>query len=245
VLPQNGEIFFSCGRSAGSDGGMWLIAADAATGKVRWRAKGGSSGDLVLSNGKELMLTRVYYSMANGSRIGGGKEPAGLLRTTPYLTYLSVMDHMATVEPLLSSQKHEELTDGRITGEALAFSDKLGVAAWRYRFGVPKEMMKKDKENHRFIYARADGKNRWLLDEDIRQQMVGAVLAGETAYLAGVPTSRQEKDKGELWVLSMADGKRLQTLTLDSKPVYDGLSAAGGRLYLAAEDGTLTCFGAK
>ncbi|HOX08157.1 MAG TPA: PQQ-binding-like beta-propeller repeat protein [Planctomycetota bacterium] len=245
VLPQNGEIFFSCGRSAGSDGGMWLLAADAATGKVRWRAKAGSSGDLVLSNGKELMMTRVYYNMANGARVGGGKEPPGLLRTTPYLTYLSVMDYMATVEPLLSHQKHEELTDGRITGEALAFSEKLGVAAWRYRFGVPKEMMKKEKADQRFIYARADGKNLWLLDEGIKQQMVGAVLAGETAYLAGVPASLDPKEKGELWVLSGTDGKKLQTLTLDVKPVYDGLSAAGGKLYLAAEDGTLTCFGAK
>jgi hypothetical protein len=108
---------------------------------------------------------------------------------------------------------------------------------------VPKEMMKKGKENHRFIYARSEGKNRWLLDEDIRQQMVGAVLAGETAYLAGVPTSLDPKDKGELWVLAGADGKKLQTITLDSWPVYDGLSAAGGRLYLAGEDGRLTCFG--
>ncbi|HOX07808.1 MAG TPA: PQQ-binding-like beta-propeller repeat protein [Planctomycetota bacterium] len=245
VMPQNGEIFFSCGRSAGVDGGMWVFAADAATGKVRWRTKGGTSGDLFLSDGKELMLTRVRYSIANGGRVGGGKEPPGLLRATPYLTYVSVMDLMATVEPLLASNKHEELTDGRITGEALAFSDKLGVAAWRYRFGVPKEMMKKGKENHRFIYAVSEGKNRWLLDEDIRQQMLGVVLAGETAYLAGVPASLDPKDKGELWVLSGTDGKKLQTLTLDSKPVYDGLSAAGGRLYLAAEDGTLTCFGAK
>ena len=244
VLPQNGEIFFTCGRSASVDGGMWIFGADAATGKVRWRTKGGSCGDMFLSNGKDLMLTRAYYNPANGARLGGGREPAGLLRTTHYYTAVSTLDYMATVEPLLSSQKHIELTDGRITGENLAFSDKLGVAAWRYRFGVPKEMMKKDKADQRFIYAAAEGKNKWLLDEAISQQMVGVVLAGETAYMAGVPTSLDAKDKGELWVLSGADGKKLQTLPLESRPVYDGLSAAGGRLYLAAEDGRLTCFGA-
>lgn len=245
VLPQNGEIFFTCGRSASADGGMWIFGADAATGKVRWRAEGGSSGDMFLSNGKELMLTRNFYNPTNGARLPGGRQPVGLLHTTHYYTPVSVLDYMACVEPLLSSQKHIELTDGRITGEALAFSDKLGVAAWRYRFGVPAAIMKKNKPNQRFIYATAGGKNLWLQDDNINQQMVGAVLAGETVYLAGVPTSLDPRDKCELWVLAGADGTRLQTLTLEDKPVYDGLSAAGGRLYVACEDGTLTCLGAK
>ncbi|MCG3178758.1 MAG: Outer membrane protein assembly factor BamB [Phycisphaerae bacterium] len=245
VLPLNGDIFFACGRSASVDGGMWVFGAEAATGKVRWRAKGGSSGDMFLSDGKDLMLTKVFYSPANGSRLPGGKKPTGLLHTTHYYTPVSVLDYMACVEPLLSSHKHIELTDGRIAGEMLAFSDKLGVAAWRYRFGVPAAMMKKNKANQRFIYAKADGKNLWLLDDNISQQMVGAVLAGDTAYLAGVPTSLDPRDRCELWVLAGADGKRLQTLTLEDRPAYDGLSAAGGRLYLACENGALTCLGAK
>ena len=243
IMPMNGEVFFTCGRSASADGGMWIFAADAATGKIRWRTRGGSSGDMFTSDGKELMLTKIFYHLANGSRVGGGKEIHGLLRTTPYLTYVSVLDYMACVEPLLSNQKHIELTDGRITGENLAWSDTLGVAAWRYRFGVPKDMMKKEKANQRFIYAKADGKNRWLLDEDIKQQMVGVVLAGGTAYFVGVPTSLDPNDKSELWVISVSDGKKLQTLPLDAHPVYDGLSAAAGRLYLTTEDGRLICFG--
>jgi outer membrane protein assembly factor BamB len=245
VMPMNGEIFFASGRSVGADGGMWIFAADAATGKVRWRSRGGSSGDIFASDGKKLMLTRGFYQISNGARIGGStrKKLPGLLHATHYFGNVSVIDYMACVKPLLSGNKHIELTDGRITGEALAFSKKLGVAAWRYRFGVPKKMMKKKLKNQRFIYAIAGGKNKWLLDENIKQQMVGVVLAGETAYMAGLPVSLDPKDKSQLWVLSGVDGKRLQTISLGSRPVYDGLSTAGGRLYLANEDGTLTCYG--
>lgn len=53
------------------------------------------------------------------------------------------------------------------------------------------------------------------------------MLAGDTAYAAGLPTSLDPNDKSELWVLSGADGKKLQTITLEGRPVYDGLSAAG------------------
>lgn len=245
VMPMNNEIFFTCGRSANVEGGIWLFAADATTGKIRWRTRGGSSGDMFLSDGKELMLTKNFFQLANGARIGGAKKNAGLLHTTSYLTYVSVIDYMSCVEPSLSSEKHVELTDGRITGENLAFSDKLGVAAWRYRFGVPGPMMKKEKGGQRFLYAVSEGKNAWLLDDSIRQQMMGVVLAGDTAYMAGVPTIDKSDQKPELWVLAGADGRKLQILPLDARPVYDGLSAAGGRLYLATDDGQLFCYGAK
>jgi outer membrane protein assembly factor BamB len=244
VMPLNGEIFFTCGRAAKVDGGLWLLAVNAATGKVRWRVQGGSSADMFLSdNGKELLLTKNFYNVSNGGR-AGRQDFKGLLHTTHYLTPVAIQDYMACVEPNLAHQKHVDLTDKRITGENLAFSDKLGVAAWRYRFGVPKELMKKEKTDQRFLYAKADGKQLWLIDENLRLQMTGVVLAGDTAYMAGIPTPPDPTQKAELWVLAGADGKKLQTLPLDSYPVYDGLSAANGRLYLATEDGVLTCFGA-
>ncbi|MBE7466617.1 MAG: PQQ-binding-like beta-propeller repeat protein [Planctomycetes bacterium] len=248
VLPLNGEIFFTCGRSVGVDGGLFMFAVDAASGKIRWRKRGGTSGgDFFLSDGKDLYLTKTSYKIANGERILGGKAATtpGLLRTTAYLSPVSVCDYMACVEPALSHQKHVELTDGNTTGENLAFNASVGVAAWRYRFGVPPDLMKKDLAGKRFLYARnADKSIRWRMDEGFKLQMLGVVLAGEHAYMAGVPTEKDSAAKSELWVLGMGDGKTLQALPLDGKPVYDGLSTAGGRLYLSHEDGTLCCFGA-
>ena len=40
-------------------------------------------------------------------------------------------------------------------------------------------------------------------------------------------------------------GKKLKTYKLSAPPVYEGLAAAGGRLYAATIDGKLLCFGKK
>jgi hypothetical protein len=245
VMPLNDNVYFTCGRAVRLEGGIRMFAVEAATGKVRWRKPGGTSGDLFLSDGKDLHLTRVAFRPDTGERVLGAYKAKGLLQTTQYFSPVSVMDYMACVEPALSNKKHIDLTDGRIAGENLAFSEDLGIAAWRYRFGVPAAMMNKSKADERFIYATSGGQNRWLQDEGIRQQMMGVVLAGDAAFLAGVPTALDPREKSELWVCAMADGKRLQTLQLDARPVYDGLSAAGGRLYLTAEDGRVLCLGAK
>jgi hypothetical protein len=61
-----------------------------------------------------------------------------------------------------------------------------------------------------------------------------AKLAEQDAVLAG--------EKGALLcAVSAADGKKLSQHQLDSLPVFDGLIAAGGRLYLATTDGSVLC----
>ena len=53
-----------------------------------------------------------------------------------------------------------------------------------------------------------------------------------------------EGGKGSVVVaVSKADGQKLAAWRLDSAPVFDGLSAAGGRLFMAGTDGTLVCLG--
>jgi len=80
------------------------------------------------------------------------------------------------------------------------------------------------------------------------------VLAGKTLFVAGPPDVLDPEDplaafegrKGALlWAVSPADGRRLAEYKLDSPPVFDGLIAAGGRLYMARRDGTVACWGAK
>jgi outer membrane protein assembly factor BamB len=48
----------------------------------------------------------------------------------------------------------------------------------------------------------------------------------------------------QLWAVSAADGKKLAEYPLDALPVFDGLIAADGNLYLSSQDGKLTCFAA-
>ncbi len=50
---------------------------------------------------------------------------------------------------------------------------------------------------------------------------------------------------GLLRVVSAADGKKLAEYPLKSPPVFDGMAAAGGKLYLALIDGSILCFGGE
>ena len=88
------------------------------------------------------------------------------------------------------------------------------------------------------------------------------VLADKTLFLAGPPEpaelrtrelTLQNLDKAEaafqgrrgaaLCVVDATGGKSLAQYELESSPVFDGMIAAQGRIFLSLEDGSLVCFG--
>ncbi|MCX7886478.1 MAG: PQQ-like beta-propeller repeat protein, partial [Verrucomicrobiae bacterium] len=77
------------------------------------------------------------------------------------------------------------------------------------------------------------------------------VKAADVLFVAGPPDDFDEKDpygpfegrKGaRLWAVATRDGKKLAEWTLDTPPVFDGLIAAQGCLFMALEDGSLVCW---
>jgi hypothetical protein len=90
----------------------------------------------------------------------------------------------------------------------------------------------------------------WQAWKDVRIRAM--VLAGDTLFCAGPPDVLTEADPlaafegragGRLLAVSSADGKTLSEAALDAPPVFDGLIAAGGRLYLVDRAGGVRCFG--
>jgi hypothetical protein len=80
------------------------------------------------------------------------------------------------------------------------------------------------------------------------------VLAGEHLFVAGPPDVLDSEDpmapfegrKGMvLRALDAASGKQLAEIKMGSAPVFDGMSAAGGKLLISLRNGDLVCFGAK
>ncbi|MCH5374296.1 MAG: PQQ-binding-like beta-propeller repeat protein [Planctomycetes bacterium] len=78
------------------------------------------------------------------------------------------------------------------------------------------------------------------------------VLAGDRLFVAGVPdvvdpddplASLEGRKGAMLQVFSTRDGSLVHSYPLTSSPMFDGLSAARGRLYLATADGKVTCYG--
>jgi len=102
--------------------------------------------------------------------------------------------------------------------------------------------------------------------DNLAVQVNAMVLTGQTLFVAGPPdvvdedqaaksphapdTERKlaeqeaafEGQRGALLVaVSAKDGKKLAAYRLDSMPVFDGLAAANGRLYLTTADGKILC----
>jgi hypothetical protein len=92
--------------------------------------------------------------------------------------------------------------------------------------------------------------NKHLWNSKTLVQFRAMVLAGDALFGAGwkdaVKVFQEDPDEdGEtvLMVISAADGKTLRQYPLEAQPVFDGLAAAYGKLYLAMKDGTVTCWG--
>ena len=94
-------------------------------------------------------------------------------------------------------------------------------------------------------------KDKWSVYIPIRVRAM--VLAGDTLFVAGPPDVIPEDDplaafegrKGaSLWAVSALTGEKLSEIQhLKSPPVYDGLIAARGCLYISTTDGCVQCFG--
>jgi hypothetical protein len=78
------------------------------------------------------------------------------------------------------------------------------------------------------------------------------VLAGQTLFVAGPlgETHRSlaafdGKEGVRLRAISTADGAKLAERELSALPVFDGMAAANGKLYLTTKDGKLTCLAGR
>ena len=93
--------------------------------------------------------------------------------------------------------------------------------------------------------------NRWNIFVPIRVEAMVAT-AGKTLFVAGSPDIVDKSDPwgaiagrkgGSLWAVSVMNGKTLAEYELDSPPVFDGMIAAAGQLYLSLKNGTVLCIG--
>jgi len=78
------------------------------------------------------------------------------------------------------------------------------------------------------------------------------VLADKTLFIAGPPegsgvdglaAAHEGRSGGLLWAVAAGNGGKLAEYRLSAPPVWDGMAAANGRLYVTTLDGNVLCFG--
>lgn len=87
---------------------------------------------------------------------------------------------------------------------------------------------------------------KWSVDIDVRPRAM--VRANDLLFLGGTPYSADRIDLaatyegtkgGLISIMSTANGEKIAEQRLDSPPVWDGIAAANGRLYISLENGNL------
>ncbi|KKL63371.1 hypothetical protein LCGC14_2175780, partial [marine sediment metagenome] len=138
----------------------------------------------------------------------------------------------------------------RASGQMLVFNRRttcgfmsLPKEGWRLGYFTPQGT------GHYSVFARNFGADGKAVKDDPGWTVKGfpvavdaMLLAAGTLFVAGPPDSTQAKG-GLIRAVALADGRKLGEIALDSPPVFDGMAAADGRLYIATKDGKLNCFG--
>jgi hypothetical protein len=104
---------------------------------------------------------------------------------------------------------------------------------------------------YRLFAARRDNReSQWT--KSVNVHIRAMLLADGVLFIAGPQISAfdgqidlNKDSKAALVAISASDGTELARCQLDSTPVFDGMAAANGRLYVSMENGNLLCLDEK
>ncbi len=250
VLVQDGAVYCTAGRSSYLDGGIDLHRVDPATGKILSStpiyspdpksgrqpaqfgpcAMPGALEDILAGDGRHVYLRDLVFDK------GGALQPKGdphlltltgfLDDTWPHRSYwiYGTQCSLATG----CSGRDKKLIYGRL----LVFDDSAIYAYGRSNVHWSDQF--EDGAYRLFSMKGDDGSARWSKPSAVRVRAM--VLAGGTIFAAGAG-----KEGALLLAFSAADGSELGEVPLEAPPVFDGMAAAGGRLYLSLENGRIAC----
>ena len=269
VLVVDGVAYFAAGRQPLADGGILVFAVEPASGKIRWVKRLDSlptknfyaccalefdNFDLLSREGDCVAMSRWLFDRATGEMTCREKEAFALLKMggpgviVPRGCWTYAPRHQprhpgdrSPVRPLavfragtLLGCLHDLRTVYRRDFDP-AGAEKLD-RSWITGWAAGTNFRKKEGEVWRSQRLAKEAK--WSVpvfgDDAAGQKVAAMVLAADTLFLAG--------SDGGLKALSASDGKPLGRAEVPA-PVWDGMAAADGRLFISTRDGRVVCLG--
>jgi len=273
VLVTDGVCWLAAGRSSYLDGGIRLWALEAATGKVvkqetiyhpdpktgkmtpvtHGHAMTGLLNDIPATDGAGVYIRQMKVSTAGGRSgvhlytTGGYLDPswfnrtfwkAGRAQTSGVMVLGNDVAYGVEIYP---SRSRETVF-------------KPGAANYRLAcYALKAQPARKGAKQAKPKQRRAQGPARvWQQRVPIR--ITAMVRAAGTLFVAGPPDIVDPNDPHAAWegrkggvlaAFAASDGKKLAEHQLASPPVWDGMAAAGGRLYVSTMDGKVVCLRAR
>ena len=247
VLVQDGTAYVAAGRSGHLDGGIRVLALKPETGEVirALKADEGLEDVLVAAAGQVYMRQLAIRPASDGP--AAGAQGKGLRAAQPRRAF--------STAGLLDDSDFSRAgwSAGAKGGLAhlMVFNEEASYAYQTRRTGGFGGWYEPGTGAYRVTASGAGaGKAGWSVAVPMAVRAMAA--AGPAIVVAGTPDVVDRADPwgalegrrgGLLRVLAAADGATLAERRLDAPPVWDGLAAAGGRLYLSLEDGSILCLG--
>jgi len=244
VLVVGGLAYSTAGLAASIHGGIRAVAFRPRTGQVIWarcitarpsRNDGELQPNVLVHNPgrKRIRMGRLALDPASGKSTPGFRDSGHLHLRDAMEDWLSTNNR----DRLSEDMGGVTIDDGRdgIKGRLIAFTDSFGVG-----FNVLRTPKTGLHTGSVVIAGKSrDGKTSWALPPT-EMNVDDLLLTRDAVYCVG------HYEKGarpaELWVISPQDGKVVGTHTIKGFPAYNGMSAAGKRLFIATREGRLLCF---
>lgn len=262
VLILDEVVYLTAGRSSYTDGGIDLLRLDPNTGAALSRTSIHSpdpetgrqppqSAPAVMPGARWDILSaddrRVYMrDMAfDHQGIAMAQSDNHLFTLTDFTddswahrSYWIFGDHCSVATGC--SRRDGDLVFGRM----LAFDDSTIFGYGRRTVDWSNRL--RDGPYRLFATGRGGGDELWSKPTSV--QVRAMVLTDEVLFVAGPLAyanqwgdTRKEGRAALLLAVSTADGAELARYPLDAWPVFDGMAAAGGRLYISLANGQVVC----
>ena len=272
VLVHDGKCWLSAGRSSYLDGGIHLYALDPVTGKVLHHqtiyspdpetgkmppetsanSMSGLLNDIPATDGANVFIRQMNVLSPDGRAgqhlytTGGYLDPTWFNRTF--------------------WQVGRARTSGlMVLGEDVAYGMEVYASRSRetvfrpganvYRLTcIPLKAPPGGSSDRQATTKRRQQGPKPLWEQRLGIRVTAMVRAADTIFVAGSPDVVDPKDPHGAWegrkggilaAFAAGDGNKIVEYKLPAPPVWDGMAAAGGQLFISTLDGYIICMGGR
>jgi len=90
--------------------------------------------------------------------------------------------------------------------------------------------------------SRNSQKRNWSQAFPMGTRLMAVLATKDSVFVAGLDDPRDPKT-GKVWIFDASSGKRQGEVSLGAYPTFDGMAAAGGKLFVSVLDGRVICLG--
>ena len=260
VLMDGGKAVVTAGRSAHLNGGLYAFALDPGTGEPLLEKRftpnresagelaGGLLSDILVSDGRSIWMRATALNLE-------APDATVFRNTTPSNAPGRDAFHIIASGGFLDASWFNRYfwSCGSAKAQYLVHDDRAvyGISAFKVRrHRAMCDAFAPSVKGYELLASNSvETKKGWRLNIPLRGRAM--IAAAGRLFIAGEPDVVDSADPwaafegrkgGRLEVRSKETGEKLAEIVLPAAPVFDGMAAAGTRLYVSLSNGQLACF---